>query len=161
MFLNSIKYKMDIEPINIIKTRTIYDVETQKVIEKFRSLLKNMMTNLDDQKDDHCWFVAGVDLCKDFFMFLHSVTWKQIERFQQSIRDDEIFKYQKKSNNKKSFELYEEMCIFMKKYFNLHVIPNPEGQGQHLLPSSFSIADMDNQMFSFQNILANLYVPLR
>ena len=73
---------------------------------------------------------------------MHNKSRKQIDRLQRLNKEGEDFKIKKKGNNKLSFDIYDELYLYLKNYFHEHVQPSPEGKDQHLLPLTFSLRDV-------------------
>lgn len=65
------------------------------------ALLLNMARESNDrrnkgEKQQYCWSLGGIEICKNFFLFLHSFSKKQIERLQKCINNEDSFENKKK-----------------------------------------------------------------
>ena len=86
--------------------------------------------------------INSTKVCKTFFMYVHNVTKKELQRLQLCHRNNDDYAPKWKGNHKLSFDLYQNLQFFMKTYFALHVQPNPSGPDEHLLPSVLSLREM-------------------
>jgi len=72
------------------------------------ALLLNMVSESNDrrnkgEKQQYCCSLGGIAICKNFFLFLHSISKKQIERLQKCINNDDSFENKKKREQQVSF----------------------------------------------------------